>query len=68
MIRREANGQVTMLWTVPYAITAEALEGFGVVAGRRVRCLTAEMQRAAHTGYELPPHHAVDMRLLAGLT
>jgi hypothetical protein len=23
------------------------------------------MQRSAHTGYELPPHHVADMQLLA---
>jgi hypothetical protein len=35
-----------------------------VVAGQSVRCITADMQRRAHTGYELPPHHASDMELL----
>lgn len=64
VIRREPNGEIATLWTVPYAITAEALEGRGVVAGRGVRCLTAGMQRRAHTGYELPPHHAADMERL----
>ena len=29
-----------------------------------VRCLTVEMQRDAHTGHELPPHHAADLALL----
>ena len=64
VVRRDANGEVATLWTVPYAVTAEALGGHGVVAGQRVRCITADMQRRAHTGYELPPHHAADMELL----
>lgn len=64
MVRREANGEIATLWTVPYALTAGALEGHGVVAGHRVRCITADMQRRAHTGYELPPRHAADMELL----
>jgi len=64
VVRREANGEVATLWTVPYAVTAEALGGHGVVAGQRVRCITADMQHRAHTGYELPPHHGADMDLL----
>jgi hypothetical protein len=64
VIRRKANGEIGTLWTVSYAMTAEALEGHGVVAGQRVRCITADMQRRAHTGYELPPSHAADMELL----
>jgi aminoglycoside-2''-adenylyltransferase len=55
-------------WTVPYAVTAEALRGHGVLAGQRVRCITADMQRRAHTGHEFPPHDAADMELLAGLS
>jgi lincosamide nucleotidyltransferase A/C/D/E len=66
VIRRDADGTVATLWTVPYAITAEGLEGRGTVAGRPVRCLTAELQRVAHTGYELPTHHVADLRLLDG--
>ena len=62
--RREADGAITALWTSPYELTADALTGRGVVGRRRVRCLTADMQRSAHTGYELPPHHAADLRLL----
>lgn len=65
VVRRDADGTITTLWTSPYAVTAEALEGRGVVGGRRVRCFTAAMQRDAHTGYDLPPHHAADMELLS---
>ena len=64
VVRREKNGTITMLWTSPYRLTAEGLTGRGTLDGQPVRCLTAEMQRKAHTGYELPPHHLADMQLL----
>ena len=64
VVRRETDGTIRTLWTSPYKITPEALHGRGVVGGQRVRCLTVEMQRDAHTGYELPPHHAADLALL----
>lgn len=58
------DGAVTTLWTSPYRVTRDGLDGQGTVGGHTVRCLTADMQRIAHSGYELPPHHAGDMRLL----
>jgi lincosamide nucleotidyltransferase A/C/D/E len=64
VVRSETNGEVTMLWTSPYRLTAAGLTGRGTLDGQSVRCLTAEMQRRAHTGYELPPHHLADMQLL----
>ena len=30
-----------------------------------MRCMTAAMQMTCHEGYELPPAHAADVRLLA---
>ena len=65
VVRVEDGGHVTTLWTVPYAITAAGLDGHGTVAAQPVRCLTAEMQRLAHIGYELPPHHLADLTLLS---
>ncbi len=65
VIRREQNGTITTLWTSPHGVTADGLEGLGVLGGQRVRCLTAEMQREAHTGYELPPHQVADLQLLS---
>ena len=38
-------------WVYP----ASGFAGLGYVAGRRVRCLTPEVQMLCHTGYE--PHH-----------
>jgi lincosamide nucleotidyltransferase A/C/D/E len=64
VIRREQDGTITTLWTSPHQVTAGGLEGNGVVGARPVRCLTAEMQREAHTGYELPPHQIADLQLL----
>jgi lincosamide nucleotidyltransferase A/C/D/E len=44
---------------------AAGLTGVGRIAGRAVRCLTAELQLAHHCGYELPPHERRDLALLA---
>lgn len=40
------------------------LGGEGMIAGVPVRCLSAEMQVRAHTGYDLPPYQVQDMELL----
>ena len=42
----------------------EDLAGEGLIAGVPVRCLSAEMQVRAHTGYDLPPAQVRDMELL----
>ena len=42
----------------------EDLAGEGLIAGVPVRCLSAEMQVRAHTGYDLPPMQVRDMELL----
>jgi lincosamide nucleotidyltransferase A/C/D/E len=44
---------------------AEGLRGEGRIAGRKVRCITAELQMAHHRGYELPEHERRDLELLA---
>ena len=67
VIRERADGTVEMLWNAPYAFTTEGLRGIGTIGGQEVRCLSAELQRQAHTGYELPPHHVRDLELLAEL-
>ena len=46
--RRQADGAITARWTSPYELTAEGLTGRGVIGARRVRCLTADMQRRSH--------------------
>lgn len=64
LVRESVDGTVEMLWNVPYAFTAAGLSATGVVDGHVVRCLSREMQKKAHTGYELPAHHLEDVRLL----
>ncbi len=66
VVRLTAEGAIEMLWNAPYSFTAEGLSATGEIEGHRVRCLSAELQRQAHTGYTLPPHHVRDMDLLAG--
>jgi len=68
VVRQADDGTVEMLWNVPYDFTAEGLLATGEIDGYRVRCLSREMQRQAHTGYPLPPHHVRDLELLAGET
>jgi lincosamide nucleotidyltransferase A/C/D/E len=48
-------------WVYP----AEGFEGVGSVAGRRVRCLTPEVQVLCHAGYELDEDDRRDLRALA---
>lgn len=67
VVRQGVDGAIEMLWNVPYSFTAEGLGSIGEIDGHRVRCLSAELQRQAHTGYPLPPHHARDLELLAEL-
>lgn len=42
----------------------EDLAGEGMIARRAVRCISAEMQVRAHTGYELPHVQLSDLQLL----
>lgn len=65
VVRREGDELAAILWTAPYRFPRDGLRGQGLVAGRPVRCLTARMQRLAHTGYELPPTHRADLERLA---
>lgn len=46
---------------------AGGLAGWGSVAGRRVRCLTAELQVRFHQGYELTDKDRHDLELLRSL-
>jgi len=65
VLRMEEDGAVVTLWNASHRLTTDGLQGRGLVAGHCVRCLTADMQRTAHTGYELPAPHVVDLQLLA---
>ena len=56
-----------MLWTAPYAFTADGLDATGRIAGHEVRCLSRETQQQAHAGYQLPAKHLQDLKLLDAL-
>lgn len=47
-------------WTYP----ASGFLGTGIVGGRRVRCLTAEVQVLCHAGYKLDDRDLLDMQAL----
>jgi lincosamide nucleotidyltransferase A/C/D/E len=63
----DAAGEPVALWNTTVRFTWEGLGGEGVVDGLRVRCLSVALQREAHEGYELPPHHVEDLRRLVDL-
>ena len=65
VVRLSDDGEVEMLWDVPYAFTAAGLRATGLIDGHGVRCLSREMQLQAHTGYDLPAHHLQDVELLS---
>lgn len=67
-MRQPTDGNVDALWNVPYSFTVEGLSATGVVDGQPVRCLSREMQRQAHMGYDLPPQHLHDLELLNDAT
>jgi lincosamide nucleotidyltransferase A/C/D/E len=68
VVRQSDDGDVEMLWNVPYRFTAVGLRATGVIDGHSVRCLSREMQLQAHTGYDLPAHHLQDLELLDKLS
>lgn len=57
-------GGGTPAWNANIAYPPDALAGRGVIAGTPVRCLSAEMQVATHTGYALQAKDLQDLRLL----
>jgi lincosamide nucleotidyltransferase A/C/D/E len=60
----EGNGHYTMendeIWVYP----ADGLAGFGEIEGRRVRCLTPELQLLTHGGYQLDEDDLHDLDAL----
>jgi lincosamide nucleotidyltransferase A/C/D/E len=51
-------------WATSDPCRPEDLAGRGTIAGTPVACATAAAQVAWHSGYELPPAHVQDLRLL----
>jgi len=64
VFRMDDEARVTLLWDALHQVTTEDLQGSGRVEGHPVRCMTAEMQRRAHSGYELTAAQEADMQLL----
>jgi lincosamide nucleotidyltransferase A/C/D/E len=59
--------RVACRWDTDRALEAEDLAATGSIGGVPVRCMTASMQLTCHQGYDLPPAHAADVRLLQQL-
>jgi lincosamide nucleotidyltransferase A/C/D/E len=51
-------------WDSNFIFPPDAFEGRGTIAGTPVRCLSAQMQMATHTGYALQDKDLHDLQLL----
>ena len=60
----DEHGNGIPLWDADFIYSAEALEGRGLIMTTPVRCLSASMQMATHTEYELQRKDLQDLRLL----
>ena len=60
----DRHGAGIAAWESDLAYPPEALAGRGVIAGTPVRCVSAAMQVATHTGYALQAKDLHDLRLL----
>lgn len=58
------DDDLTPLWTTERTFVKGALEAEGTIDGIDVTCMSAQMQRIAHTGYELPEDQRRDLELL----
>ena len=52
------------MWITDRALPASALDASGTIEGLTVACMSAPMQRTAHTDYELPEDHRRDLQAL----
>ena len=52
------------MWITDRAPEAGALDASGMIDGVRVACMSASMQRIAHSGYELPEYQRRDLQWL----
>jgi lincosamide nucleotidyltransferase A/C/D/E len=60
----DRRGYGVPAWNGDATYSPDALAGHGVIAGTPVRCLSARMQMATHTGYALQAKDLQDLRLL----
>ena len=63
-VRFDEHGHGVPAWDNDLIFPPEAFAGVGTIGGRRVRCLSAEMQMRTHTGYALKESDIHDLRLL----
>lgn len=63
VLHADAAG-VVALWETDLTYPAEAFTGRGTIGGTAVRCLSARMQMATHTGYVLQDKDRQDLRYL----
>jgi lincosamide nucleotidyltransferase A/C/D/E len=61
-----ADGGLVQLYDAPWPLIG-SLDGTGTIAGAAVPCVSAQAQRALHTGYDLPVGHRQDLELLRDL-
>lgn len=63
----EVDARIVCLWDTQQVLRPADLQAAGEVDGVPVRCMAASTQVVCHEGYELPPAHAEDVRLLQRL-
>lgn len=59
-----ADGTFELATADPWVLPADALDGRGVISGVKVQCVSRDAQQTMHVGYELPPHHLLDLEAL----
>ena len=64
VVRFDEHGHGVPAWDNDLIFPPEAFAGVGTIGGRRVRCVSAEMQMRTHTGYALKESDIHDLRLL----
>jgi lincosamide nucleotidyltransferase A/C/D/E len=64
VLQFDNHGNGIPLWDDESIYPPEAFEGSGLIMHTPVRGLSAKMQMATHTGYELQPKDLQDLRLL----
>ena len=64
IVRLDEHGHWVPAWDSDLVFPPEAFAGVGTIGGRRVRCLSAQMQMRTHTGYALKESDVHDLRLL----
>ena len=52
------------MWVTDRELEAGALDASGTIDGLTVACMSATMQRTAHTGYDLPEDQQRDLQML----